>query len=292
MPNRRSIQASLAKLAAAEDQFLQSQFLAPVAGGTGGSQHVQVQIAGIRCSLTISPADFTGWGVFKPDNHRSATLARPATFAERQRYLDLFPSIPLIVCLRHDADCRALPASRGDSRIAITGLLPVRLIEDVQPFDTIRARFDGSQFWFDAPDARSDPSMAAFLRDALVQKQEPAQLARPGMSPEQSTAYALVFEIRRQQEVERARHTSEGRIKEALSHAAAELRDFAELGDAYRVTFTVDGQRHSSVVRKNDLSVQAAGICLSGEDAKFDLHSLVGVIREGADGHLIRQMRV
>jgi hypothetical protein len=183
-------------------------------------------------------------------------------------------------------------ANRGDSRISTEGWIAVRLVEDVQAFDVIRARFDGAQFWFDAADARSDAAMAAFLREALEQRREPGQVARPGMSPEQAAAYALVFEIRRQEEIARSRQTSEGRIREALAHAGAELRGFAELGDAYRVTFIVDGQRHSSVVRKNDFSVQAAGICLSGEDAKFDLHSLVGVIREGAGGRLIRHMQV
>lgn len=67
----------------------------------------------------------------------------------------------------------------------------------------------------------------------------------------------------------------------ALAHAGADLCDFTDVEDSYRVTFTVDGHRHVSVVSKADLTVQSAGICLSGEDEKFDLNSLVGVLREG-----------
>lgn len=300
MAAKRRIPDALARLATTEEAFLHAEFLAPVLRGQG----VQVRIAGVRCRLRVEPADFQGFGVFKPLSHAAARLVRAATMGQRRLYLELFPAVSLLLCARQGGDgdqWLALPANRGDGRFEVEGFVPVRLVEEAELFDTVRARFDGAQFWFDEADPRSDPGAAAYLREALARAAPPRTLDRPGLSAGQRDAYAAVYQERIRRELEReqrtrrrqavdARASGERRLRAALEHAGATLRDYAERGDVYSVTYTVDGQRHTSVVRKTDLSVQTAGICLSGEDRKFDLHSLVGVLREGAGSGQIHRM--
>jgi hypothetical protein len=264
------------KLAAAEDRFLGSEFLVPVLQRS----QVRVRIAGVVCTLSVTPADFQGWGVFRPRSHSSAELFRPAKLAERRHYLELFPLVRLVLCRRDGGDWLALPAHQGDRRIRIAGLVPLRLVEEAQQFDVVRTRFDGANFWFEGPDPACDPATAAWLRRSLNEAVDPNQLTRPGLTPEEKAAYAVNYylkeEIRRQRETEQ----TEGKLREALHHAGAELVDYLERQDSYRVTYSIGGRQHVSAVRKDDLSVQVAGICLSGQDSRFDLASLVGVIRE------------
>jgi hypothetical protein len=269
----------LNRLAAEEERFLKSEFLAPVPFGG----QVQVRIAGVVCRLKVEPADFRGWGVFRPAAHTAARLIRPAKLVERQRYLELFPPLPLILCRRDGDDWLGLPAHQGDRRFRIDGLVPVRLVEEAQLFEVIAGRFDGSQCWFERLDSRRDPGTAAYLRQALNEMTEPDKLSRPGLTAEERAAYALNYAWC----LEAQRDRVEQRLSDALAHAGAEFRGYLERDDSYRVEYEVGGQRHVSVVNKQDLSVQVAGICLSGEDAKFDLASLVGVLRE-AGGDVLR----
>ena len=123
----------------------------------------------------------------------------------------------------------------------------------------------------------------------------PDALVRPGLTPGRRLAYATevawrLDEERARRQAEQLRQAAEAaarvgeqehRVREALAHAGANLRDLVERGDVYRVTYEVDGRRHTSVVNRNDLTIRTAGICLSGQDSNFDLASLVGVLREG-----------
>jgi hypothetical protein len=276
MPSSRRLDDVLNRLAAAERQFLGSEFLAPVPRGGV----VQVRIAGVVCALKVKPRDFEGWGVFRATSHTTAELVRPARLAERQRYLELFPLLRVILCRKDGERWLAIPAHQADSRFRIRGLLPVRLVEEAQPFEVIESRFDGAQCWFQGPDTRRDPGTAAYLRQALHEMLPPEQLHRPGLSAEERAAYALAYA----QRLELERDRTEERLRQALAHAGAEFVGYVERDDCYRIEYEVHGRRQVSVVARDDLSVQVAGICLSGEDAHFDLQSLVGVLHE-AESH-------
>ena len=90
---------------------------------------------------------------------------------------------------------------------------------------------------------------------------------------------------------------AEERIRAALLHAGAALRDYQDRGDVFRVTYEVDGgaaAMFSPVVDRNaPFAVQAAGICLSGEDRRFlTCKSLVGVLARGKRATSARSRRL
>jgi hypothetical protein len=279
MPSPKRLLQTLDRLAALEERFLASEFLAPVL--PGGS--VGVRIGGVVCQLRIAPGDFQGWAVCRPTSTTHAQVLRSAVLDERQRYLNLLPRLSLIVCRRAGRQWLATPAHQADARFHFEGLVPVHLVDTAEPFEVIEARFDGSRCWYDRSDERHDPANAGFLRDALSRKVEPEKLLRPGLTAEERAAYALAFAPI----LEAERDLTETRLRRALGHAEAQLQSYAEHKDTYRVEFMVDGERHVSVLDKRDLTVQVAGICLSGEDRNFDLQSLVGVLRE-ASGEFTR----
>jgi hypothetical protein len=292
--DRPNVDELMRSLEAKESAFLANDFLAPVVA----RGEVRVRIGGIVCRLLVEPRDFVGWGVFRPLSHTQARLIRTASLGERREYLRLFPVVRLLLCGRTDHGWLASAASFGDQRVHLDGLAPVLMVEDAQQFDAICSRYDGGTFWFDEVDARRDPGAAAYLREAIAGRTAPDELLRKGTTAEERAAYEVEFwRLFRAEHPELAAHDGgkaapqsgidavARRLATNLSHAGAQLVEYLERGDSYRVTYSVDGQRFTSSVNKADLTVQVAGICLSGEDQLFDLASLVGVLREGEQGY-------
>jgi hypothetical protein len=277
---KKRVHEALERLATTEERAFAGEFLAPMLRGGV----IRVRIAGVVCHFKVRPDDFEGWGIFRPTSPTTAELVRVAGLAERRQYLELLPLLRLIVCLREGDRWLAIPAHRADTRFRIEGLVPVRRVEEAQLFEVLLTRFDGTQCWYEGPDPRRDPGMAAYLREALGRMVEPGELSRPGLSAEERDAYLVNYAPRLRAELEARRDRVEERLRAALAHAGAELRDYQERGDVYRITYEVDGRRHVSAVAQQDLSVQVAGICLSGRDRQFDLQSLVGVLREAHSG--------
>ena len=270
-----SIDDILNRLEAAESDFLQREVLAPVLPGRG----VVVRIAGIICTLTVTGKRFAGWGVLRPQTLKTAALVRPATLAEVAAYLKLFPAQRLIVVAREGRQWYALPASQGERGLQLNGPAPVLLAEaGIQPFETVVARFDGHFFWYERRDNRRNPALAAYLREALDAGTPTEALRKSGLSPEECAAYDWARTL--VAEAERAGVA--GRLAAALAHAGGRLIAFTERDDSYTVAYQVGDERAVSTVRKGDLSVLTAGICLSGQDARFDLTSMVSVMREAA----------
>jgi hypothetical protein len=219
--------------------------------------------------------------------YNAARFLREPTMTERQAYLDLFPVLRLILCRKNGDQWLGVPANQADTRFRVAGLVPVQLVEEVQLFEVIQTRFDGANCWFDCNDPGRSLKTATYLRESLTKLLEPDKLELPGMTLEEKDAYLMAYGPALEADIESKKDRQEERLKLALFKAGAKYRSYIERGNTYTVEYAVDGQTHRSVLNKDTLAVESAGICLSGGDKNFDLQSLVGVIREGYRRHRI-----
>ena len=283
------IRDMLNRLADAEDNLRSRRFLAPcVRGG-----QVRTSVAGLLYTFQPRPRDFEGWGIFRPVGEREAEVVEEAGLARVTEYLGLFPSARLRLGYRlRGGTWVAYPANESDMRQRFPSEpearpVPVHLVTDGHEFEQVVARNLGGSWWFEELDRRAPPQEAESLREALRSGVAPEDLKLKGLTPEMRACYSLVFrrgalerERRLRKEQRRSRVSrDEARLRGALRFGGGELRGFRDHGDYWLVEWTTrGGEPHTSAIAKNDLTVISAGICLSGEDQKFDLQSLVGVV--------------
>lgn len=271
--------ALINRLAEDESRVLSSTFVAPVVPGG----RVSVSISGVPYELRVNDPKQQGWFVLKCNREGIATICGDASLAQIKQYLSFLPQFRLILLDQFDGKNWALQANTSDTRVSIAGPVSVRLVENVSRFETICARFDGGNFWFESSDRSRNPKVANSLREALQADVEPDSLRILGAIPQEKLAYRMLW-LRKHPELHgrtsQARSDAE-RIERALEHAGALLNSYESIEqNLVRVQYTVDGQRHVSTVRTDDLSVVSSGICLSGLDHMFDLTTLVGVMRQ------------
>ena len=248
-----------------------------------------VRIAGVVCRIrTIEdlPRGFRGWAVLRALSTSRAGFIEAAGMTQTAEYLSLLPAVRLILVQSLGGRWLSLPAQAGDRRFRIEGLVTLELAEQgLEAFETVFSRFDGRLFWYERRDPGRDPAIAAYLRQKLGSSgtrrlpPEARKLHKRGLSREEREAYSL----RRDAVVELQQDQTELRLIKALDHAGARYRSYSERGGVYVVHYEIEGRRHISTVNRDDLSVVTAGICLSGTDRRFDLTSLVGVLRQAHD---------
>ena len=280
-----SIDNILNRLEAAEKDFVGREFMAPVVG----HGRIMVRIAGVLCTLRWIeglPKRYRGWAVLRALSISRAEFVGEAGLTQIADYLALFPAVRLILLQPHSDRWLSLPAHMGDRRFRIEGPVMLELSEEgLEGFETVLSRFDGHLFWYERRDPSRDPTVAAYLREqlnsgnagGLLPKAE--ELHKRGLTREECDAYRILWAAK----IDELKDRVELRLSEALSHTGAQYRSYSERQGVYVVRYEVDGRQHVSTVNRDDLSVVTAGICLSGTDRRFDLTSLVGVLRQAHD---------
>ena len=294
------------RLAREEGRVRDTGFLAPcVRGG-----RIRARASGLVYTFTPRPRDFEGWGVFLPASDKEAELLDEAELSLVGEYLKLLkPLRARLIARLRGTTWLAYPANESDFEQRFGAARPalIHLVSEGEAFEQVLARADGSAFWFEAVDRRSDPLAGDALREALKAQVAPGALRFKGMTHEMRVAYELarqplgdlIEEHARKRRRVRPPGAQEGqaapnfateaerdqwRLREALRVGGGDLQGFTDRGDYWVVEWTTrGGHRHTSAIGKEGLTVISSGICLSGRDRDFDLQSLVGVIEGDLD---------
>jgi hypothetical protein len=241
-------------------------------------EYVQSRIDGLICRFSIPKGTPPGWHVFVPDSLKTVKIVREAEYSEIQGYLEILQRVKMVTMYKKGLTYFCIPLKNSQLGLDFKEIVPVRLpSDDVFDFDTINVRYDGSTFWYQEKNILSDIFKASYLRESFRSLLPASQLKYHGLSLEEKSAYAIKMNL----DKDILEKLKKDKMEKAVTHGGGKLIGFHEYNTHLKVTFSVDGQEYTSTVRKDDsLEVISSGICLSGEDSKFDLKSLVSVFRE------------
>lgn len=276
----------ISKIGKKEISLTERVFVSPVFSNT----LVVTRVEGLLYSFAIPSSSENGWFQIKPIDTKKAQVLGLASLIEREMYLKHLDKIRIVIVMKKDGIFYGVPDKANKFGLHINDLLPVFLNDDTpMDFDRVITRFDGANIWFDQVDQSNDPTKADYLRTCMTKTIEPEKVKFSGLTPEERLAYTLRFSLDKRLIVDRKKES----LKEDVMHAGGSFVSFLEKSDHYSVTYIVDGHQYTSNVAKDEKhSVLTAGICLSGEDKKFDLKSLITVMREGQNKRAIHRTNI
>lgn len=245
---------------------------------------ISTRISGVIYNFKIKKRAEVGFGIFKPKNPSFAYLKRMANEEEVAEYLSILPRIKAILVFKTKFWYCIPQNINAYLKLDFLGLTPVYNVENAEAFDYITGRFDGQNIWFEDLDPNCDFEKIENLKE-VERKKQPFDKIK-GLTPEDYLAFTLAHKNAEEQEA----LTLGGRIKAAFEKKGAKLESFKELsGHRVQVKWiSKKNQPYTSVLDKRNMNVVCAGICLSGQDAKFDLDSLIGVVTEGENrNHIV-----
>lgn len=258
---------------------------------------VRVRVQGLIYEFKIGPRPAVGLGVFRAASRAHAEFVREASPEQAEEYLGCFPRVRAVTAVEADGGWHALPADAAAGRRAgFAGLVPVVELEGYArdrvagAFEWLEGAYDGARVWLRHLDPRADVAKQDGLRRCLARADREAALAVKGLVAEDRAAVELAFRARGETE----RVVLESRVHSVLAArggAVEALRSFPD-GRVEVRWRSQSGREYTTLVRREDLSVVSAGICLSAEDARFDLGSLVGVVHEGEGARQIVEMDI
>ena len=264
------------KFAAQEKELIGKTILAPIVRGAG----LRVRIGGIILELKVDKRDFEGWAVLQVKDLKTAQFIAEPSLKQTAEYLRLFPRLRMVLIGQFEGVWWGLMFNPSDKRFKISGPVPIRLVKNGKQFSTVQARCDGANFWYETY-AQRNYAIAVHLNTCLEKRIEPDEIRYAEMVPPERMAYLMAYLRSDPNYVPGRKGAIDDKIRYALQHAGAKLDAFWMQDDeSLTVRFTIDGNVHVCRVTK-DLSLQSAGICLSGQDQQFDLTSLVGVLQQG-----------
>jgi len=272
------IEKLLDKLAAEEKDFLNKEIFAPYI--KGGSQII-LKINKVIYKLKTPKFKKDGFGVFRATDANNARRVREAERYEIDDYLLLLPKVGFILVAKAGR-WLAYPAHAHSfkQRFGVAPqLVPILVADNIEIMDEIEARFDGANFWFDSLKFGGDIERKEKLRERLEkQNYNITKELKAGLTPEENVAFNYAVEFHK----EANKSKLEKRLETEFNRTGAILDKCIERGNNVEVQWQdkKTKSKYTSILKKDDLSVVTAGICLSGGDQRFDLQSLVTVCRQ------------